>query len=246
MIRFAFNLIVSSLLMIFPIQAHAQISIFGPYKDGAGRLYCAGLIKHQIDYGTGKRLYDFLHSKIDPNTCRKDIGGVNGHELLKVIEITESKGGDLLAAMTIISLLQDYQIAVETWDRGPKYEIYKCVSSCAIIFAGAPSRHYVVGINQGSVYPPVRSKFGLHKPEFVVPENTFKNTIDREKKYDKLKYALMELVGRVGVKPDFIVKTFEISNNEIFIPLYVDLLMWGVVTSNKPYDPLQAASPYYR
>lgn len=234
------------LLTSFPISANAGISFWGPYKDGNGRNYCAGLLKQKIDEGTAIQLNKFIHARINPLTCKEDTAGVFGHELLKVIEITDSNGGDLVAAMSIVALLQNYGIAAETWDRGPKYSKYKCVSSCAIIFAGAPFRHYIVGINEGSIYPPLRGKFALHKPEFIVPENAFEGSVDREMKYDKLKYQLIEMVGKVGVKPEFIIKTFEISNNNIHVPLYVDLLMWGVVTSNKPYDPSATYSPYYK
>lgn len=234
------------MLVFFSTNAKATFDVYGFKTDGTGQEYCKGMISGTISKRTGKDLYNFLHAKVDPKTCKLDNGGILGSKLLKVIHVTQSKGGDLLAAITIISMMQDYKIAAETWDRGPKYRANMCNSSCAIIFAGAPFRHYVIGINKGSQYPPISSKFGLHKPEFLAPESTFKSSVEREMEYDQLKYKLIEIVGKVGVKADFIIKTFETSNNDVFVPLYVDLLMWNVVTSKYPYDPKNAWDPYYK
>ena len=224
----------------------ADFQVWGPFIDGAGRSYCAGVIRQEIKPSIASSIRTYLETKVHPANCKPAENGILGSELLKVIEITDSIGGDLNAAVAIVELMQRYDIAVETWDRGPKYSKFKCASACALIFAGAPRRHYIVGQNDGSVFPPFSSKFGLHKPEFIVPNNVFKDEVAKEKEYDRLKYRLIELYKKVGVKPQFVIRSFETSSGELFIPRYIDILLWGVVTSNEPYDPKSTFSAYYK
>lgn len=239
------KLILIIFLFTVASPAYSEFKSFGPYIEYSNKIYCVGLLSQEIQDADYQKLNNYLNSTISPETCEPSQNGRKGKELLKVIELNDSPGGELLAAMGIIDLLQKNEIAVEVWDRGPKYRRFKCSSACALIFAGAPKRHYVISKNEGSIYPPHEGYFGLHKPKFTNSQNTFENAVEKEKEYDRLKYLLIDMLGKVGVDAEFVIRAFETKHSNIYIPLFVDLLMWEVITTTEPYSPKNTFGNWY-
>lgn len=184
---------------------------------------------NHITEATADLIVELLNEYFDPVSCSRSThsNGVD-QKPIKFLEIVHSYGGDVGAAIKIIRSLQQYKIPTVRNDSFSG----DCFSACSLIFAGAPARHYVQMVKPWDMKLPTSgAKLGMHKPAFVSQRY---DSLQAEKDLDRMKYELIELLGKVGVSPDFVIKTFEKSNSEMLQPSIQQLLLWNVITHYGP------------
>jgi len=215
---------------------------------------CEVIITGNIDEKTYTDFYDFLIFPVNVNEpfCSRDTAStIEGSEAIHSVLLASSIGGEVEYAVKIIRLLQKFNIPTRV-TQYPAQQIGNrdaCLSACSLIFAGSPYRHYVTTksplddlLIDKFRFPQKFTNLGIHKPKFTSGNY---DRVQRERELDNIKYDLIDLLQRVGVSPEFVIRTFETPNKDVFFPSLHQLLLWNVVTHITPVEPQTREFDWY-
>lgn len=210
------KLLITTLTFIFisfGIKAEVNVFALGDKSPNT----CTFSIEGKITKETLSEFRKVLKSKRSNYDCSKVESGKEAHTFFDTVVLGTSRGGDLNSAFEIMKEIRRYNLNTFVWE-GTKY----CNSSCALIFASGTHRHFApLNKNKNRV-------LGIHKPQFI--EGSY-DYVELEKKYDSIKYSLIDFYKKNNVDPRFVIKMFETKFEKLSYEDITNLLIWRVVTS---------------